>query len=101
MVIKILDYVPNCYSRESGEKIYRKLIDEPGQVFLSFSGCNSTTSSFVNAALIQLLKNFDFNQIKEKVKIIDSNTQINNMIKKRFTFEVEKRGAYEEKLKNI
>jgi hypothetical protein len=102
MVLKVLDYVPNIYSRDSGELIFNLILDalkREEEVIISFYGCDSTTSSFVNSALIQLLEHFDFNIIKMMVKFENSTSQINGMIKKRFQFEIEKRSKYEEVLR--
>ena len=59
------------------------------KVEVSFSGIMCITCRFVNTGLITLLEEFDFDDIKKHVNIIDSNKQINTLINKRFKFEVD------------
>ena len=89
MVIKVINYVNQCYSNSDGAIIY-SIIDryiEEKEIVLSFEGIDIVSSSFVNAALIPFIKLMGFDEIKRKFKIINTNKQINNMIKKRFQFE--------------
>jgi hypothetical protein len=50
-------------------------------VTLSFSGLKTASTSFVNTAFVPLLDVMPFDEIKRRLKIIDSTRQINHMIK--------------------
>lgn len=93
MVINILDYVKVTSTYEDGEVIY-KLICEALQrqenVVLSFSGITSVPSAFINSALIRLLEQFSFNQIREMVTFTSTTKHINELIKSRFEFVLSK-----------
>lgn len=88
--IVVKDYLDHCYTNQDGEIIYGLVIDEiqkGNTVAVSFEGMDSVSSSFVNSAFIELLDNFDFGFIKEKLTFIDSSKNINDIIKRRFSFE--------------
>jgi hypothetical protein len=85
-----LDHVPHCYSAEDGQVVQDILLERLSTddlVTVSFDGVTSVPSSFVNTALISLLGKFSFEEIRRRVRFADTNTQINEMIKKRFVFE--------------
>jgi len=91
MVVRVLDYVATPSTYKDGELIYRVLSEEiraGREVVVSFSGIRSIPSAFVNAALIKLLEEFDFEQIRRLLVIVDSTKQINALIKDRFAFAV-------------
>lgn len=90
MVIKVLDHVRQCYTWEDGEKIgtlIRRAFDRKEKIILSFVNVNDAPSSFVNAAFIALLDKYDFDFIRQHLRVIDSTRQINDMIKRRFADE--------------
>ncbi|PAE17307.1 hypothetical protein CHH91_04695 [Virgibacillus sp. 7505] len=92
--LKILDHVERCYSNEDGTVILNKLSEQLRRgenVELSFDKVDTVTSSFVNSALIELLEEYSFDQIKRNLKFVDTNSVINDMIKRRFFFEVKER----------
>jgi|SRR5690606_243162 len=94
MVIKICDHVGRCYSNEDGKVIRDLLVgylNKGTSLTVSFKNIDGVTSSFVNTAFIELLDDFDFDVIKRSLKFVDSNKQINDMIKSRFSFEVNRR----------
>lgn len=98
MLIKVLDYVPQCYTRTDGEIIARAItscLKSGDNAVISFAGVYGVPSSFVNAAFISLLADFAFEDIKARVSFVHSTRQINEMIKKRFDFEVNKRPKIE------
>jgi len=73
-----------------GEQLYNAILSELAQhdqIAISFAGIDTATSSFVNASLFRLLSNISLDEIKRRVKIIDSSRQINDMIKRRLTRE--------------
>ncbi|MFC0271145.1 STAS-like domain-containing protein [Metabacillus herbersteinensis] len=94
MVIKIVDHVGRCYSNQDGlivKMILLKHLNSNKLVILSFEGIDGVTSSFVNTALIELLEDFDFDKIKQNLKFTNTNRQINEMIKNRFKFEINRK----------
>lgn len=96
MVIKALDYVPHCYTWDTGAvigKIIRGSFSSGKAVTISFSGVTDTPSSFINAAFIALLNDYSFDYIKSNLKIIDCNRQIVDMIRRRFEFETSDKKA--------
>lgn len=92
MVIRALDLVRHCYNHADGEIIYHAIEERlrAGEdVVLSFDGVSTLPSSFVNAALIPLLAQFSFDQIKRRLKFANTNSQMNAMIRSRFNFEAD------------
>ena len=87
VTIVIKDHAPNCLSNNDGQIIQDlilPLMQAGQQVEVSFRGVYSATTSFINSAFVELLDYFDFARIKEFLKITDSNTHINGLIKRRF-----------------
>lgn len=62
-------------------------------VRLSLAGVDGLPTSFVNGAFISLLDEFDFDFIRDHLTIVDSNKSINDMIKRRFQFERNRRAT--------
>jgi hypothetical protein len=96
MVLRALDIVKRCYSDADGQKLHIAILDyirrgEP--IVVSFDGVDVVPSSFVNAAFIVLLDEFDFERIKDLLSFSNTNPQINEMIKKRFMFEVSRKNS--------
>jgi len=92
-LINILDIVDQCSSPESGVKVHDVLkarLAAGERISLSFKGVSSVTTSFVNASLIELLDDFDFEVIKSTLTFLDTNRLINDTIKRRFAFEVQR-----------
>ncbi|MDD3757681.1 MAG: STAS-like domain-containing protein, partial [Advenella sp.] len=93
MKIYILDYVSQCQTNDDGEKIFNIIypyIKRHKDITLSFKGVTSIPSSFVNSAFIALLDYAPFDDIKRHLKFSDTNSQMNSMIKERFSFEIKK-----------
>lgn len=91
--INVKEYVDQIYSNEDGFIIYNELkkkLKEEYIINVSFKGIYALNSSFVNSAFLELLNDYDFNYIKSHLNFIDSTKQINEMIKSRFQFEVNK-----------
>lgn len=88
MVIRVLDFVRQCYSDDDGIVIYDKIknVLDDDVVTISFEGVDIVTTSFVNNALLPLTKIMDFDTIKKRIKIVNTNKAINEVIKKRFLF---------------
>lgn len=92
--IRVLEHVDQCYNSADGlviHDIVLRALRGSESVTVSFSGVDSVPSSFVNSALIALLQDVPFSTIKGKLRFVDTNSQINEMIRSRFAFEIEKR----------
>jgi hypothetical protein len=86
MVIRIADVVPGANTSDQGSKVYDVLCNAmrtPGQVTVSFDGIQTATSSFVHAAIVALLDDFPYGDLKDRLRITSSTRQINDMIKTR------------------
>ncbi|OME58247.1 hypothetical protein BSK59_08680 [Paenibacillus odorifer] len=93
-LLKIIDFVSQCYSNDDGETIQKLLLRHfrsGEKVIVSFKGIDSASSSFINSAFIDLLETYDFDFIKEHLGFSDANRTINETIKRRFAFEVNNR----------
>ncbi|MCK2020669.1 STAS-like domain-containing protein [Peribacillus frigoritolerans] len=80
VIINVLDYV--------------NMLLQPrwrNNITISFKNVDGVTSSFINTALIELLDDYDFSVIKKHLNFINSSKQINDIIKSRFSFEVNRR----------
>lgn len=89
-IIRVLDLVDRCYNGDDGQIIHDALVarlKKHEQITISFAGVDSIPSSFVNTALISLLTEFRFDEIKRFVRFSETSSQINDMIKTRFLFE--------------
>ncbi|HAP99119.1 STAS-like domain-containing protein [Rhodospirillum rubrum] len=91
MVIRVIDLVSGGNTNDQGDivrqALLRALADSPQPVIVSFSGFTSVTSSFVNSAFVELLDCMSLDQIKAKIRFVNSNRQINDMIRTRLTRE--------------
>lgn len=95
--LRIKDLVDQVYSNADGMIVYNELKEQFGssnQVTVSFDEIGALNSSFVNSAFIELLKDYDFKYIKNNLRFVDSTKQINDMIKSRFAFEINKAKQY-------
>lgn len=92
MVIYVKQITVAADTASQGELLFKKLIaslSSSENVALSFKGIETATSSFVNAGFVQLLSLMPFEDIKRRVKVVDSTRQINDMIKRRLSREAE------------
>ncbi|MEM5014128.1 STAS-like domain-containing protein [Niallia taxi] len=95
--IRVKDLVDTVYSNDDGKVVYsevKKQLQDNNKVAVSFDTIGALNTSFVNSAFIELLNDYDFNFIKNHIQFIDSTNQINQMIKSRFSFEVNKTKVY-------
>lgn len=98
MKINILDHVSQCYTHKDGQviaDIITSCLKRGECVAISFQGVYAVPSSFINSAFISLLDDFTFADIRARVTFMDSTKQINELIKKRFDFEVNRRPKIE------
>ena len=90
VIFRALSLVPQCYNWADGDVIFHAIDDSLSRgkdVTVSFEGVDSLPSSFVNAALIPLLAKYSFKDIKSRLHFTHTNSQINDIIRKRFAFE--------------
>jgi hypothetical protein len=95
--ISVKDYVDQVYSNDDGMVIYNELKKElakANKITVSFKEISAINSSFVNSAFLELLNDYDFQFIKDNLRFVDSTKQINDIIKSRFSFEVNGRKEY-------
>lgn len=93
MVIKIINHTGHCLNSADGLKIFeiiKPLMDQKEKVMVSFEGIDAVSSSFINSAFIELLCHFNFDFIKDHLSFSDTYKHINDLIKKRFAFEIKK-----------
>ncbi len=103
MVIKVSDFTEKCYTNHDGEIIFKKiksLMDQNETANVSFRDIDAVTSSFVNSAFIELLEYYSFDYIKSHLTFSDTTKHINELIKKRFKFEVEQQSEIREESKD-
>jgi hypothetical protein len=97
MVIKVLDVAGDCQSWASGDTLHKALQvafrDGDAEVVVSFEGVDDVPSAFVNAAFLPLLDTWDFETIRRRLRIVNSTRQINDMVKRRLTFEASARSG--------
>ena len=86
MVIRIADIVPGADTADQGNRLFEILqqaLRGPGTVTISFDGIQTATSSFVNTAFVALLDDFSYEDLRSRIRVINSTRQINDMIKTR------------------
>lgn len=86
MVIQVADIVPGANTAEQGGRVFeilRNTLSAPGVVTISFEGIQTATSSFVNTALVALLDDFSYEDLRSRIRVTNSTRQINDMIKTR------------------
>ena len=90
MVIHIRDLVSGANTADQGAAVFPHLdsaFDGSSTVVVSFDGITTATSSFVNAAIVPLLKTKTLAEIKRRMRVKDSTRQINEMIRARLERE--------------
>lgn len=93
VTIRVKDHVAQCVSNDDGALLFyliKQSFDRDEPVEVSFDGIYSLPTSFVNSAFVELLEYYHFCQVKKLLSFKDTTRQINEVIKKRFTFEAER-----------
>ncbi len=93
MVIKVVDIVDACNTNAQGDALQRAIchaLSGDSIVTVSFHGVPNVTSSFVNSAFVQLLTRMPFADFKQRIRVIDANPQIRDMIRRRMVFEADR-----------
>jgi hypothetical protein len=96
-LIRVLDLVDRCYNSNDGQVVHDAIERQwtsGDTVTLSFDGVDSVPSSFVNVALISFLEQHDFDEIKRKLRFVNTSSQINEMIRSRFSFEAKRKADH-------
>jgi hypothetical protein len=84
MVTRILDITSGANTGDQGQAVLADIQDiltAGKSVTISFAGVHTATSSFVNAAFVPLLQRMTLDELKRRMRVIDSTRQINDMIK--------------------
>jgi hypothetical protein len=90
MVIYVHSLVPGADTADQGIQLFphiRDALQAEQEVVISFKGIQTATSSFVKTAFVVLLKDMRFDDLKSRVRIIDSTRQINQMVRTRLERE--------------
>lgn len=85
MVIFVKSIVDACDTYSQGETLRKEIINsiqKYGDVKVSFVDIRYATSSFVNGAFAGLLLDYDIQQIKDKLSIVGSHRQINDLVRR-------------------
>ena len=96
MSIIVASLVKYCDTADQGDIVFHAItrgLTSSATITISFSGCLTATSSFVNVAFVQLLDQMAFDEIKNRIKIENCTQQIGEMIKKRLQFVAEQMTA--------
>lgn len=83
MVIRALDIVQFCNTAKDGEEVRAKIVPflrNQKQVELSFDGVEDVPSSFINAAIVTLLNEFDVDFLRKHLVLREANSQIADMV---------------------
>lgn len=89
VMIRIRDHVASASTYEDGEVIFGLIagaLGSPGCVDVSFNGILSVPSAFVNSAFVRLVERFSLDEIKARVRFLDSTRSINDLLRRRLEF---------------
>ena len=81
---------PNGGDVQEGTKIFKILCDNwntEETISVSFRDLGAVSSSFINTAFIGLLERYSFNEIKSKLRFVDTMKLHNDLIRSRFEYE--------------
>lgn len=96
VTIRVLSVVPRTFNNDDGRVVndaIREALAREEVVTLSFDGVDSVPSSFVNSALITLLRDLSFDEVRRRLRFVQTNSQINEMIRSRFNQEAGKQSG--------
>jgi STAS-like domain of unknown function (DUF4325) len=75
---------------QQGAAVHQALqavLSRPGSIDVDFQGITTATSSFTNLAFVQLLTKWGLQELKHRLRVVNSTRQINEMIKSRLERE--------------
>jgi STAS-like domain of unknown function (DUF4325) len=84
MVIQVNTLIAAAVTEADGTAVFAELskaLRQQDIVTLSFTGLKTASTSFVNTAFVPLLDLMSFEEIKRRLKVVESTRQINHMIK--------------------
>lgn len=90
VTLRVIDIAGAGDTASEGERLRGALLQalrSRQPVCLSFAGVVSATTSFVNAAFVETLRDVPFDRFKTQVRVVDATGQINDMIRMRMTRE--------------
>jgi pantothenate kinase-related protein Tda10 len=90
MVIQVNSLVSVAITEADGAAVFSELKQALAQAEIatvSFAGIKTASTSFVNTAFAPLLDLMSFEDIKRRVRVVESTRQINHMIKWRLEAE--------------
>lgn len=90
MVVQVGHLVPYGHTTEHGTVVFeaiRSALAHEQSVDVSFSGIAFVSTSFVNASFVELLQHMDLQELMRRIRIRDSSSQINDLIKRRLKTE--------------
>ena len=91
MVIRIKDVAGGADTSTQGSLVYAELktaLRTPQElVIISFHGVQNATSSFVNTSFVRLLDDWCVDELRRRIRVINSSRQINVMIASRLQRE--------------
>jgi len=93
--VKIADVSGRADTAAQGKTAFRAISDalKSGVVEIDFHGITTATSSFANIAFVELLSTWKLDELKRRLRIVNSTRQINEMIKSRLEREGKRRAA--------
>jgi STAS-like domain of unknown function (DUF4325) len=96
MVIQVRSLVTFVITEADGAAVFIALsnvLTHSENAIASFAGIKTASTSFVNMAFARLLDLMSFEDIKRRVRVIDSTRQINHLIKWRLEAEAKASAA--------
>lgn len=88
MVVRICDLISGADTADQGrfvQQVIAAALNQEPKVVVSFKGIQTASSSFVHAAFVPLLASYSLDELKKRMDVVDSNRQINDMIKRGLT----------------
>lgn len=85
MVVKALDHVRQCYSRDDGAviaQVLRAAFARGDHVTFSFADVTDVPSSFVNAAFVSLLDTYTVDWLRRHLTVVDATHQIADIFRR-------------------
>jgi hypothetical protein len=81
--IKVKDITKGTFTNEDGLSVYNAIystISENDCIILSFEGITSLSSSFLNSSIGEIIEEFGFDFLKNKIKITKYTPQLSVLI---------------------
>lgn len=85
MVLKVLEIVQGCNTAAQGRELFEAIwpqLELEESVALSFEGVTEVTSSFINASIVRLVLQRDYESVGARLAISDISKQAAEMIRR-------------------